>query len=117
MQTTNNSLSFVKFWLVKNVLMLKTIGLNFVKPKVKKNDEKFWPPQKNLGEGGQVSISVKYDINHKLWPTYTPRTFWAILWINYTFWKLLSKIVKQFGYILEAICWKWTQFLKFLPAH
>ena len=115
LQTTNNSLSFVKFWLVKNVSVLKIIGLNFVKPKVKKWWKILTP---RIFRGGvRVSISAEYDSNYKLWPTYTPETFWAILWINYDFWKLLSKIVKKLDYIWGAFCWKWTQFLKILPPH
>jgi len=35
-------------------------------------------PQKFLGKGVKVSILVEYDSDDKLWPTYTPRTFWAI---------------------------------------
>jgi len=94
LQTNNNFLSFVKFWLVKKVFILKTTGLNFVKPKVKKMMKNFDP--KNFYERKvRVSISVEYDSNHKLWLTYTPRTFCAILWINYNFWKLLSQIVKK----------------------
>jgi len=38
--------------------------------------------QKFLGERVRVGILVEYDSNRKLWSTYTPRTFWAIQWIN-----------------------------------
>jgi len=75
---------------------------------------KNFDPQKFLGEGVKVGISIQYDSDHKLWPTYTPRTFWAIFWINYDFGKLLSKIVQKLGHIWGAICWKLTQFLKYV---
>ena len=34
---------------------------------------------KFVEEGAKVGISVEYDSDHKLWPIYTPKTFWAIL--------------------------------------
>jgi len=57
--------------------MSRKTGLNVAEPKVKKMRKNFDP--KILGrERAEVDGLVMYDRDPEPWPTYTPRTFWAI---------------------------------------
>jgi len=75
-------------------------GLNIVEQKLK-TWKKFWPQKFLRGRKARVGILIGCDRDVKLWSTYTRRTFWAITWINYNFWKIWSKLAKnrvgQFG--------------------
>jgi len=57
--------------------------------------KKFLTPKFLKGGRARVGILVGCDRDPKLWSTYTCRTFWAITWINYNFWKIWSKLAKN----------------------
>jgi len=79
--------------------------------------QKILLPKIFRGRGARVGCLVGYESDPELWPTYTPRTFWAIPWINYESLKILSKIVKKLGHLWGAISGKSAAISKRVPPH